>query len=150
VIVRLERTIRAAPHAVYRAWLDPEVVPRWLAPGDLTVTLVEIDERPGGRYRIRQADAGRDVGGVDAELVGLVPDRRLVFRWGFVGPDRRTGSTFDSLLTVTLQPAADGGTVLTLVHERLEELGEALPDVAGNVGPGWDLALAKLNKLIGG
>ena len=62
MIVRLERTIRAAPHAVYRAWLDPEVVPRWLAPGDLTVTLVEIDERPGGRYRIRQADAGRDVG----------------------------------------------------------------------------------------
>ena len=70
MIVRLERTIRAAPHAVYRAWLDPEVVPRWLAPGDLTVTLVEIDERPGGRYRIRQADAGRDVGGVAPTAFG--------------------------------------------------------------------------------
>jgi uncharacterized protein YndB with AHSA1/START domain len=150
VIVRLERSFVARPHEVYRAWLDPEPVSRWMAPGDLRVTRVEIDERVGGRYRIWQADRSGPAGGFDCELVALVPDRRIVFRWGFVGPDRASGPAYDSLLTVTLHEAAGGGTTLTLVHERLDDLAQAMPDVAENVGPGWELALDKLGTTVGG
>jgi uncharacterized protein YndB with AHSA1/START domain len=64
------------------------VLRRWLAPGGLEVTRAEVDERVGGRYRIWQADAGSEVGGFERELVELVPNQRIVFRWGFVGPDR--------------------------------------------------------------
>ena len=43
-----------------------------------------------------------------------------------------------------LSGAADGGTVLTLVHECLDALAAAMPQVAGNAGPGWESALGKL------
>jgi uncharacterized protein YndB with AHSA1/START domain len=84
------------------------------------------------------------MGGFECDLLELVPDQRIVFRWGFVGPDRARGQSYDSLLTVTLRDAPDGGTVLTLVHERLDALAAAMPQVAGNVGRGWDSALGKL------
>jgi uncharacterized protein YndB with AHSA1/START domain len=147
-VVRLERIIPAAPHQVYRG-LDPDLLRRWLAPGGLEVKRVEIDERVGGHFRVWQADAGSDIGGFDCELVELVPDQRIVFRWGFVGPERTDGPVFDSLLTITLREAPDRGTALTLVHERLDELAAAIPDVAKNVGPGWELVLEKLIAAIG-
>ena len=143
-VVRLERTIPAPPDRVYRAWLDPGLLAQWMAPGTLTVSRTEVDERAGGHYRIWQADAGAAAGGFDCELAELVPGQRIVFRWGFVGPDRAGGPSYDSLLTVTLREAPGGGTVLTLVHERLDALAAAMPQVAENVGPGWDSALGKL------
>jgi uncharacterized protein YndB with AHSA1/START domain len=145
--VRLQRTIAAPPDRVYRAWLDPDLLARWMAPGALDVTRAEVDERVGGRFRIWHAGREGDVGGFEAELLELVPGERIVFRWGFVGPDRLAGSTYDSLLTITLREAGDGATELTLVHERLDELAAALPDVADNVGRGWELALDKLEQL---
>jgi uncharacterized protein YndB with AHSA1/START domain len=46
--VRIERTISASPERVYRAWLDPDLVRRWMAPGGFEATQVEIEERVGG------------------------------------------------------------------------------------------------------
>jgi uncharacterized protein YndB with AHSA1/START domain len=147
--VRLERTIPPPPAQVYRAWLDPDLLARWMAPGGNTVTWAEVEERPGGRYRIWHADASdADVGGFDCELTELVPDERIVFRWGFVGPQRRSGPAFDSVLTVSLREAPGGATHLTLVHERLDDLAAALPDVAANVRPGWEDVLGKLTDIL--
>jgi uncharacterized protein YndB with AHSA1/START domain len=143
-VVRLERTVTASPARVYRAWLEPELIRLWLAPSGLEVSRVEVDERVSGRYRIWQKGAGGDVGGFDCELLELVPDQRIVFRWSFVGPDRSSGPVDDSLLTITLEDAPGGATRLTLVHERLESLRSAMPDVADNVETGWQMALDKL------
>jgi uncharacterized protein YndB with AHSA1/START domain len=148
-VVRLDRIIPASPSEVYRAWLEPGLLRRWLAPGGLEVTRVHVEERAGGHYRIWQAESGSDAGGFECELLELVPDQRIVFRWGFAGPDREAGPVYDSLLTITLRDAAAGGTALTLVHERLEQLAEAMPEVAANVGPGWEQVLAKLTATIG-
>jgi uncharacterized protein YndB with AHSA1/START domain len=147
-VVRLHRTIPAPPERVYRAWLEPELLRRWLAPGSLEVTRVEVDERVGGHYRIWHRGAEGDVGGFECELLELVPGRRIVFRWGFVGPERLGGPVYDSLLTITLDEAPGGATALTLVHERLDDLYAALPDVAENVGPGWEMVLGKLAALL--
>jgi len=146
--VRLERIIPAPPDRVYRAWLEPDLLCRWLAPGGLEVDRVDVDERVGGHFRIWQTAAGSAAGGFDCELIELVPDRRLVFRWGFVGPERNDGPRFDSLLTVTLAEAPEGATRLTLLHEQLEQLQAAMPPVAEQVGVGWDLALAMLATTI--
>jgi len=148
-VVRIERQFAAPPALMYRAWLDPELLRRWMAPGDLVVTGVEVDERVGGRYRVWQSVDGIDGGGFDCELAELVPDERIVWRWGFVGPQRGEGERFDSRLTVTLRPADSGGTHLTLVHERLEDLAAALPQVADNVAVGWKSALDKLTEITG-
>jgi len=147
-VVRLERRIPAPPGLVYQAWLDPNLLARWMAPGSLTMARAEVEEWSGGSYRIWQEDSGRDAGGFEAELLELVPDERLVFRWGFVGPERTEGPVFDSRLTVTLSADAEGGTLLTLVHEQLGELAAAMPGVAENVGPGWDSALGKLTSAL--
>ena len=76
-----------------------------------------------------------------------MPDQRLVFRWGFIGPQRRQGPSFDTLLTISLR-AEPPGTTLTLVHEDLAELGAAMPEVAASVGPGWEAVLARLDKTL--
>ena len=148
-VVRLERTIPAPPDQVYRAWLDPEVLRRWLAPGGLEVSRLELEARVGGRLRVWHAEAGSQVGGFDCEIVELEPNRRLVFRWGFVGPDRTAGPVYDSRLTITLREEAEGGTLLTLVHEQLEALAAGLPHVADKVQHGWELVLEKLVATIG-
>ncbi len=143
--VRLQRTIPARPHAVYRAWLDPDLVRQWMAPGSLEVERVEVDERVGGRYSVWQTNAGASGGGFECEILELVPDERIVFQWAFVGPRRAEGPVFDSRLTITLREIPPGSTLLTLVHEQLDELARAMPDVADKVVLGWELVLEKLS-----
>ena len=143
-VVTLQRTLPAPPERVYRAWLDPDVVRRWMSGGTNEASRVEIDERPGGRYRIWHTRAGEDIGGFECELVELVPNERLVFEWGFVGPEREAGTRYDSVLTVTFADVPGGATELTLVHERLEALRAAMPEVADKVEAGW---MAELEKL---
>jgi uncharacterized protein YndB with AHSA1/START domain len=67
-VVRLERVIRASPHEVYRAWLDPDLLRQWLAPGGIAVERAEVEAHVGGRYRIWHPDAGVDVGGFECEI----------------------------------------------------------------------------------
>lgn len=147
-VVRLERTLPAPPHRVYRAWLEPALVRRWMAPSGQEVTRAEIDERAGGAYRTWKADDGVIVGGFDSELLELIPDRRLAFRWGFIGPERRQGPSFDTLLTVNIEAGPSGNTVLRLVHERLGELAASMPHIAENVGPGWQAVLTRLEQVL--
>lgn len=146
--VRLIRTFDAAPGRVYRAWLDPDIVRRWKAPASQEVVRVEIDELVGGAHQTWKAEGGVIVGGFDSELLELVPDQRLVFRWGLIGPQRREGPSFDTRLTVTCRAFPSGGTELTLVHEHLDELAEAMPHIADNVGPGWDAVLRKFDAVL--
>jgi uncharacterized protein YndB with AHSA1/START domain len=144
--LRIERVISAPPSSVYRAWLEPELLQRWLAPGSMEVSRVEVDERVGGHVRIWQTHNGQDAGGFECKLIELVANKRIVFQWGFVGPQRTQGPTFDSLLTITLRASPGNTTNLILVHERLDDLARAMPDVARNVGVGWERVLEKLAK----
>ena len=148
-VVRLERVIPASANDVYRAWLDPDLLQRWLAPGGITVDRAEVEARVGGRYRIWHADSGVHIGGFECEIVELVPGERIVFRWGFVGPERTAGPAYDSLLTITLRSVSRDTTVLTLVHERLDDLAAGMPHVADNVEVGWELVLEKLAVILG-
>ncbi len=69
--VRLQRTIPAPPDRVYRAWLDPELLRRWMAPSGADVTNAEVDERVGGGFRIwHSGDSG-----FEGELLERVVDR---------------------------------------------------------------------------
>jgi uncharacterized protein YndB with AHSA1/START domain len=148
-VVRLQRTFAAPPDRVYRAWLEPDVLARWMAPGSMRLTRAEIDARVGGRFQVWHADAdGTAVGGFDAEVIELVPNERIVFLWRFVGPDRAVETAHESRLTVTFAAAPDGRTELTLVHERLDALIRARPDIGRNVEAGWASALDKLPSAV--
>lgn len=146
--VRLERTLAASPAQVYRAWLEPELLRRWIGPGDWAATRAEVDARVGGRHRVWHVDPdGVDMGGTEGVFVRLVPAELIVLRWHFVGPDRSAPAAEESLLSVTLRPGPrPDTTTLTLVHERLDGLHAAHPDIADLVEAGWASVLEKLDK----
>ena len=147
--VRLQRTIPAPPDRVYRAWLEPDLLRRWPAPPGLVVSRAEVDERVGGAHRIWHAHGDVEAGGFESELVELDPAKRIVFRWGFVGPERLDGPHYDSRLTITLNETADSATDLTLAHERLDELEAGMPGMADSVAVGWDYTLDVLAATCG-
>jgi uncharacterized protein YndB with AHSA1/START domain len=147
-VVRLQRRIPAPPDEVYRAWLEPGLMRRWLAPASFTVTRVEVDERVGGRMSVWQAVDDGPVGGFESEFAELVPNERIVMIWRFVGPERVADPGLDSRLTITLAEAAGGATELTLLHERLEAIDEASPGMAGHARIGWGQALDKLAAML--
>ena len=120
-----------------------------MAPGGIEVKQVEVNARVGGHFQVWHADAGFDMGGFECEIIELVPDQRIVFRWGFVGPERGAGPAYDSLLTITLEAARGNATTLTLVHERSDaSLAAAMPHVADRVEVGWQLVLEKLAPML--
>ena len=135
--VRVRQTVAATPDRVYRAWLEPDLMRRWLAPRGLRAARVEVDERVGGAVRVWHGDDAGDVGGAEAEIVELVPDRRIVLRWWFVGPDRLVDPDLETRLTVTFEAAGTEATLVTLDHDHLEGLIAARPEVADNVEAGW-------------
>jgi uncharacterized protein YndB with AHSA1/START domain len=68
---------------MFQAWLEPELLPRWIAPEGLTVTRAEAAARHRGRFRLWYAGPEGDAGGIEARLMAFEMNRRLVFRWGF-------------------------------------------------------------------
>jgi uncharacterized protein YndB with AHSA1/START domain len=81
-------------------------------------------------------------------VLELVPNERIVLRWGWSGPEHDAGPIYDSRLTITLRPTADGGTALSLLHERLAAIASVRPDIARQVGRGWEITLDKLPRAL--
>lgn len=112
--VKLERIIPAPPHAVYRAWLDPDLLRRWLAPG-LEVKRIEVDERVGGYFRVWHARSGLDAGGFDCEIrvmidpVILGGGKRLFCDDGVLRPLRLASSVVTSTGAVLASYARAAG-----------------------------------------
>jgi len=50
--VRFHRVLRAAPEKVYRAFLDPDAMAKWLPPNGFTGKVHQADGRVGGSYRM--------------------------------------------------------------------------------------------------
>jgi uncharacterized protein YndB with AHSA1/START domain len=143
--VRVRRTLPFPRERVYRAWLNPDTMVRWFVDPRFTDGRAEVDERVGGSYRIFQVDPEGDLtGGSENQIVELVPNERIVLLWRFVGPERLEGETYETRLTVTFAEPQPGETELTVVHEQLDELAEAMPQVAGHVQQGWAATLDRL------
>lgn len=106
----VRRTIKAAPEAVYAAWLDPATIGRFMAGGaDQTVTEARTDPRVGGDFRIvMTADKEIAHQGIYKDLV---PHSLIRFTW------ESPYSPADSEVTIRLAPVA-GGTDLTLTQVR--------------------------------
>ena len=134
--LELRRTLHADPAEVFRAWVDPERLARWLAPGlDFEVTAVEADARPGGAwsvdFRVPAGAAGRVAGTYDE----LEAPRRLAsslsLSWEGT-PGRPTR------LELELAPSS-AATELCLRHHGLSDEGERTA-----FEEAWALCLARL------
>lgn len=147
-IVRIERIMRAPPERVYRAFLDPELLERWLGPGELIVGPVTVDARVGGKIVAPHSMHGASSGSFEGVFVKMVPNRELVYRWAFLGTEPEKGEYFDTLVHVVLRPAPGGKTRLTVVHEKLEELRRGVPEIAARLVPGWTEVLGKMEDAL--
>ena len=146
---RVQRTLPFPRERVYRAWLDPDTMVRWFVDPRFTDGRAEVDERVGGHYRIFQVDPEGDMtGGSENRIVELVPNERIVITWRFAGPNRQEDLSPETRLTVTFAEPRPGETELTVVHEQLDELAAAMPDVAGEVENGWNNTLDRLAPVL--
>lgn len=107
---------------------EPERLRRWQA---VTAT---VDLRAGGSYRWT-VTPGHIAEGTYREVE---PGRRVVFGWGWDGdPDLPKDA---STVTITVEPA-EGGTLVTLVHEGLTDT------QAARHAEGWNHFFDRLEKL---
>ena len=74
----MERIFDAPRELVWKVMIDPERVTRWWGPHGYTTTVVEMDVRPGGRWRwINHTTGGEDVP-FKGEYLEVVPPERIV------------------------------------------------------------------------
>jgi uncharacterized protein YndB with AHSA1/START domain len=76
--VRFHRVLKAPPERVYRAFLDPDAMAKWLPPHGFTGKVHQIYERGGGTYRMSftnlSTGKGHSFGG---KFLELVPGERI-------------------------------------------------------------------------
>jgi uncharacterized protein YndB with AHSA1/START domain len=103
----ITRIFDAPRGLVWQAYMDPGLVPRWWGPRSLTTSVVEMDVRPGGRWRYIQRDAGGNEFTFFGVYHSISPPERLVFTFEFEGMPGHV-----LLETVTLEDL-DGKTKVT-------------------------------------
>jgi len=126
-VIERELHIAARPETVFRFFVDPERMVRWMG------RTAELDPRPGGGFRIAYNGADIAIG----TFIVVEPPTRVVFSWGWaaVGDATPPGA---SMVEVTLAAEGDHGTYLRLRHTGLAD--EAIDGHA----QGWDQFLPSL------
>jgi uncharacterized protein YndB with AHSA1/START domain len=137
--IRLHRVLRAPAERVYRAFLDPAAMCKWLPPNGFTGTVHEMDARVGGGYRMSFTNFGtgssHSFRGVYEELT---PHTRLRYTDEFDDPNLPGVMA----VTVTLR-AVSCGTELEVVQEGVPAV---IP--AESCYLGWQESLNQLAQVV--
>ena len=137
--IRLHRVLQAPPERVYRAFLDPNAMVKWLPPNGFTGQVHHLDAKVGGTYSMSftnfSTEKSHSFGG---EYLELTPNERI----------RHTDRFDDANLpgemqtTITLQQVSVG-TELNIVQEGVPAV---IPPEACYLG--WQESLTLLAKLV--
>lgn len=137
--VRLHRVLKTSPDRVYRAFLEPAALCRWLPPYGFTATVHDMDARVGGGHRMSftnfSSGKSHSFGG---KYLELVPGERLRYTDKF--DDANLPGEMQ--VTVTLK-AVSCGTELNVVQEGIPEV---IP--AEMCYLGWQESLEQLARLV--
>lgn len=137
--VHLHRVLRAPPERVYRAFLDPAALVKWIAPYGFTATVHHMDARVGGGHKMSftnfSTGKSHSFGGTYIELA---PNECIKYTDAFDDPNL----VGEMSVTVSLRPVACG-TELTIVQA-------GIPDVipVEFCYLGWQESLAMLAHLV--
>lgn len=118
--------VKAAPEAVYEAFMDPQILAAWLPPGGMTGRIHRFDGRVGGGYEMslfypqdEQVHRGKTAEGEDrvrVRFLALEPPRRIVEAITFDTADPALHGEMHN--TITIEPVA-GGAEVTLIFTGL-------------------------------
>jgi uncharacterized protein YndB with AHSA1/START domain len=116
--IHLHRVLNAPPEKVYKAFLDPDAMARWLPPHGFTARVNEIDARVGGGYKMSFTNfttgKSQSFGG---KYVELTPNKQLRYTDKFDDPNLPG----EMQVTVTLTKVMCG-TDLKIVQEGVPEM----------------------------
>ncbi|WP_028240123.1 SRPBCC family protein [Stutzerimonas azotifigens] len=137
--IHLHRVFRAPPERLYRAFLDPDALAKWLPPNGFTGQVHEMDARVGGGYRMSFTNfttgTRHSFGG---EYRELVPHERIVYTDRFDDPNLPG----DMQTTVVLR-AVSCGTEVKITQEGVPDV---IPPEACYLG--WQESLQQLAGLV--
>ena len=137
--VRLHRVLRSTPERIYRAFLDPDAMVKWLPPHGFTGKVHHVDARVGGTYKMSftnfSTGSSHSFGG---EYLELVPNERIRNTDRFDDPNMPGEMT----TTVSLRQVAFG-TEVNIVQEGIPEM---IPLEACYLG--WQESLTLLAQLV--
>ena len=137
--IHLHRVLRATPERVYRAFLGPEAMVKWLPPNGFTGKVHHMDARVGGSYKMSFANfatgKSHSFGG---EYLELVPYERIRHTDKFDDPN------LPGLMQVTITfKKVFCGTEVNITQEGVPDI---IPAEACYLG--WQESLALLAKLV--
>jgi uncharacterized protein YndB with AHSA1/START domain len=137
--VRLHRVLAAKPEKVYRAFLEPDALAKWLPPDGFACTVHQLEAKVGGRFRMSfrnfTTNEGHSFGG---EYIELLANERVRYTDRFDDPNL----TGEIQVTVALRPVSVG-TELNIVQEGLPDV---IPVEACYLG--WQQSLRNLARLV--
>jgi uncharacterized protein YndB with AHSA1/START domain len=137
--IRLHRVLRATPERVYRAFLDPDAMAKWLPPNGFTGKVHRLEAKVGGTYKMSFTNFttghSHSFGG---EYLELVPNQRIRHTDKFDDPN--LPGVMET--TITLEKVFCG-TELNVVQAGVPDV---IPPQACYLG--WQDSLALLAKLV--
>jgi uncharacterized protein YndB with AHSA1/START domain len=137
--VRLHRVLRAPPERIYKAFLNPEAMAKWLPPHGFTCQVHHLDAKVGGTYKMSFTNfaTGRSES-FGGEYLELVPNQRLCHTDKFDDPNLPG----EMRVTVDLKRVACG-TELSIVQEGIPAV---IPTEMCYLG--WQESLTLLAQLV--
>ena len=137
--VRLHRVLATRPDKVYRAFLEPDAVAKWLPPNGFTCTVHQLEAKVGGSHKMsfRNFTTGKS-DSFGGKYLELVPNERLRYTDKFDDPNLPG----EIVVTVTLKPVSVG-TEVNIVQEGLPDV---IPLEACYLG--WQESLLNLARLV--
>jgi len=137
--IRLHRVLRASPERIYRAFLDPDAMVKWLPPNGFTGKVHQMNATVGGGYRMSFTNFTTGSShSFSAKYTELTPHERLRYTSTFDNP----GLPGEMPTTITLRKVSCG-TELNVVQEGIPEV---IPAEACYLG--WQESLILLAKLV--
>ena len=137
--IRLHRVLRAPAERVYRAFLEPAAMVKWLPPNGFTATVHQMDAKVGGTHKMSFTNfptgKSHTFGG---RYVELTPHQRIRYTDSFDDPNLPG----EMQVTVSLKPVA-GGTEVSITQEGVPEV---IPPEMCYLG--WQESLVLLGKLV--
>ncbi|SMG54397.1 SRPBCC family protein [Paraburkholderia susongensis] len=137
--VKFHRVLRSTPERIYRAFLEPDAIAKWLPPYGFTCQVHHMDARVGGTYKMSFRNFGSGNGhSFGGEYVELVPSEKICYSDRFDDPNLP-----DQMQTTISLRQVSCGTEVNIVQEGIPEV---IPVEMCYLG--WQESLAQLAKLV--
>lgn len=116
--VNLHRVMKASPEKIYRAFLSPEAMTKWLPPNGFTASFQHLEAKVGGTFRASftnfTTQQSHSFGG---EYLELIPNQLIRYTDQFEDPNLPGTIT----VTVTLK-AVSCGTDITIAQAGIPDV----------------------------